>query len=78
MSRRQNTLPDNFSDLPAFQNMDGLESYQFSGIRDYARGWARFDELTETQQNILNMVNEGVNGRLSEVDMPQYLSLIHI
>ena len=74
--RRQNSLPNNYTSLPAFETIDGLDSYLYSGVRDYVRGWANFSELQTEQQKIINFLYSGLNGFLDENDLPQIKSLI--
>ena len=76
MSRRINRLPENWKDLPKLSTFDGNESYQLSGVRDYIRGWARLDELTTTQKNILRVLDNGASGRLAASDMAEYNSIL--
>ena len=73
---RRNRLPDNFSSLPKLSTIDGLESYIYSGARDYFRGWATFHQLEPQQQRVIELLNDGLNGRLEHYKFTEYKSTL--
>ena len=74
--KRINQLPSNWKTIPQLDSVGKLELYQFSGIRDYVRGWAKFNELTETQKTLLTLMNDGLNGRLQQNDFDEYKDVV--
>lgn len=41
---------------PKFDSVAGLESDQYSSVRDYIRGFAKFSELTQTQKQLISQL----------------------